>query len=61
MLYRDRMELSTPLGIALIVVGVIVAVKAVKTVVKVLMLVVILAGLYLWFGVGQDLSSLNPF
>lgn len=55
------MELSTPLGIALVVIGLIVAVKAVKTVVKILMLVVILGGLYLWLGQGQDLSSLNPF
>jgi hypothetical protein len=59
--YGEAMELSTPLGIALVVVGLIVAVKAAKTMIKVLMLVVILGGLYLWFGQGQDLSSLNPF
>ena len=59
--YGDGMEMSTPLGIALVVIGIIVVVKAAKTIVKVLMLVVILAGLYLWFGQGQDLSSLNPF
>lgn len=55
------MELSTPLGIALVVIGLIVAVKAAKTVIKVLMLVVILGGLYLWLGAGQDLGELNPF
>lgn len=59
--YGEPMEMSTPLGIALVVIGVIVVVKAAKTVVKVLMLLVILAGLYLWFGQGQDLGSLNPF
>jgi hypothetical protein len=46
-------DVSTPLGIALIVVGVFVAIKAVKAVVKVAMIVVVLVGLYLWFGVGE--------
>ena len=55
------MELTTPVGIALVVLGVIVLLKAVKTVVKVVMLVVIAAGLYLWFGSDGDLSRLNPF
>lgn len=40
---------SQPLGIALIVLGVIIAVKAAKTIVKVLMLVLVAAGLYLAF------------
>jgi hypothetical protein len=43
-------DVSTPLGIALIALGVFVAIKAIKTVVKVAMLAVILVGLYLWFG-----------
>lgn len=55
------MELSTPLGIGLVVIGLIVAIKAVKGVVKVLMIIVILAGLYLWLGAGQDLGEINPF
>jgi hypothetical protein len=52
-------ELATPLGIALIVIGAFVAFKAVKTVVKVAMLLVVAAGLYLWFGVdgGAGLPS----
>lgn len=50
------LELSTPLGIALVVIGVFVAFKAVKSVVKVVMLVVVAAGLYLWFG-----GDFNPF
>ena len=54
-------QLTTPVGIALVVIGVIVLLKAVKTVVKVVMLVVIAAGLYLWFGSDGDLSRLNPF
>jgi hypothetical protein len=44
-------EISTPLGIVLIAVGAFVAYKAAKAVVKLLMLVVVAAGLYLWFGV----------
>ncbi len=32
--YGDRMEMSTPLGIALVVIGLIVVVKAAKTVVR---------------------------
>ena len=47
------MELSTPLGIALVVIGVFVAFKAVKSVVKLVMLVVIAGGLYLWLGGGD--------
>jgi hypothetical protein len=45
------LQLTTPLGIVLIAVGAFVAFKAVKTVVKVAMLLVVAAGLYLWFGV----------
>lgn len=51
-------EVSTPLGIALVVIGIFVAIKAAKTVVKIVMLLVIAAGLYLWFGAGGDV---NPF
>jgi len=58
--YGAGMELTTPTGIALVVIGIFVAFKAAKAVVKVLMLVVIAVGLYLWFG-GGDLASLNPF
>lgn len=54
------MELTTPMGIALVVIGLIVAFKAVKTVVKVLMLLVIAAGVYLMVN-GQTLSDINPF
>lgn len=43
-------DLSTPLGIALVAVAAFVALKAIKTAVKVVMLVVVLAGLYLMFG-----------
>ena len=43
------MEITTPLGIALIVIGVFVALKAAKTIVKLLMIAVIAGGLYLWF------------
>ena len=50
------MELSTPLGIALVVIGIFVAFKVAKTVVKLVMLVVIAAGLYLWFGQGDGLN-----
>ena len=51
------LDVSTPVGIALIVIGVFVALKAAKTVVKLVMLVVIAAGLYLWLGAGD----INPF
>ena len=54
------MELTTPVGIALVVIGLFVAFKAVKTVVKVLMLLVIAAGIYLAMN-GQSLNELNPF
>jgi hypothetical protein len=46
-------QISSPLGIALIVIGAFVAIKAIKTVVKLAMVVVIAIGLYLWFGVGD--------
>lgn len=48
-------------GIGLIVVGALVAFKAVKGIVKLAMLLVIAAGLYLWFGVDGGLDSINPF
>lgn len=48
---------STPLGIVLIVVGAFVALKAAKVIVKVLMLVVVAIGVYLWLG-GGDLDGL---
>ncbi len=41
--------LETPLGIALVVLGLIVAVKAVKLAVKLLMVAVVVGGLYLAF------------
>lgn len=50
-------EPTTPLGIALIVVGAFVAIKAAKVVVKVLMLLVIGVGVYIWLG-GGDLDGL---
>lgn len=43
--------LDTPLGIVLLVVAALVALKAVKFAVKLAMIPVVLAGLYLWFGV----------
>lgn len=49
------MEMTTPVGIALVVIGIFVAFKAVKSVVKILMLLVIAGGLYLWFGPGLNL------
>lgn len=48
------------MGIALVVIGLIVAFKAVKTVVKVLMLLVVAAGVYLTLN-GESLAELNPF
>ena len=44
------MEITTPVGIALVVLGVFVAFKAAKTVVKLVMVLVVAAGLQLWFG-----------
>ncbi len=44
-------DLSGPLGFALIAIGAFVAIKAVKAVIKLLMLVVVIGGLYLLFGV----------
>ena len=51
-LAMDLVDLSTPLGIALLAVGAFVAIKAVKTIVKLLMLVVIAVGVYLMFLAG---------
>ena len=45
-------DLTTPLGIALIALGVFAALKAVRAVVKLTMLAIIVIGLYLWFGAG---------
>lgn len=42
---------DTPLGIVLIVVAALVVIKAAKLVVKLAMIPVVIAGLYLWFGV----------
>ncbi len=41
---------STPVGVALIVIGVLVAVRAIKLFVKVAMIAVVAAGLYVWLG-----------
>ena len=60
--YRAAMESldkSSWLGIALVVIGIFVAFKAVKGVIKVVMLLVVAAGLYLWFGKGDGLSFLQ--
>ena len=48
----ESLDKSAWLGIALVVIGIFVAFKAVKGVIKVLMLLVIAAGLYIWFGNG---------
>ncbi len=48
----EAIDLSTPLGVALLAIGAFVAFKAVKAVVKLLMLVVAAAGIYLTFFVG---------
>jgi hypothetical protein len=51
-------DLSNPLGIVLLAVGIFVAVKTVKTVIKIVMLTVVLAGLYLLFGVDGGAPAL---
>jgi hypothetical protein len=54
MRYRRHMpdlEITDPLGIALLAIGAFVAFKAIKAVVKVAMVLVMLIGAYLWFGV----------
>lgn len=43
--------IDTPLGIVLLVIGAFVALKAAKLAVKLAMIPVVLAGVYLWFGV----------
>lgn len=54
------MEITTPVGIALIVIGVFVALKAAKTVVKLLMIAVIAGGVYLWLaGDGARAAALS--
>lgn len=48
-------DISTPVGIAIIVIAVFVLMKAAKTVIKFAMLALIALGIYLWFGVeGAD-------
>lgn len=46
-------SLGTPLGIALFVIAGLLAIKAVKTVLKLVFLVVAAVGLYLWLGPGS--------
>lgn len=53
------MEITTPVGIGLIVIGVFVAFKAAKTVIKLVMVAVVAAGLYLWFGVDGAKAALS--
>lgn len=53
------MEITTPVGIALVVIGVFVALKAAKTVIKLVMIVVVAAGLYLWFGMDGARAALS--
>ncbi len=53
------MEITTPVGIALVVIGVFVAFKAAKTVLKLIMLAVIALGLYLWFGMDGPSAALS--
>jgi hypothetical protein len=43
------MEISTPVGIALVVLGVVLAVKVAKTTLKLVFLALVALGLYLWF------------
>jgi hypothetical protein len=50
-------EITDPLGIALLVIGAFVAFKAVKAVVKVAMVLVMLIGAYLWFGVETEAAG----
>lgn len=47
----DTESLSTPLGIALVVLGIILAIKVAKLGLKLLFLAAVAVGLYLWFGV----------
>jgi hypothetical protein len=44
------MEISTLLGIALVVVGVVLAVRVAGLLVKLVFLALVAFGLYLWFG-----------
>lgn len=53
------MEITTPVGIALVVIGVFVAFKAAKTVIKLVMVLVIAAGLYVWLGVDGARAALS--
>lgn len=53
------MEITTPVGIALVVIGLFVAVKAAKTIIKLTMIAVIGAGLYLWLGMDGANAALS--
>lgn len=51
-LVEDQLaDLSTPIGIAIVVVGIFLAVKVAKTALKFVFLAAVAGGLYLWFGV----------
>ncbi len=43
------MEISTPVGIALVVLGVFLAIRVAKTALKLVFLALVALGLYLWF------------
>lgn len=43
-------DISTPVGIAIIVIAAVVLIKAAKTVVKLAMVALIVLGFYVWFG-----------
>ena len=45
-------DVSTPLGILLVVVAVFAALKAVRFIVRLALLLIVAIGLYLWFGAG---------
>ncbi|HVM19715.1 MAG TPA: hypothetical protein VM307_07125 [Egibacteraceae bacterium] len=53
-------DLSDPLGFALLAVGILLALRLGKTVLKLVMAVVAAAGLYLWLGV-DGLGRFHPF
>lgn len=54
------MEMTTPVGIAVAVIALFLVFKVAKTIAKVILLVVVVAGLYLAFG-DQLPPSVNPF
>lgn len=43
-------DISTPVGIAIIVIGALVMWKAAKTIIKIAMAALIVIGFYVWFG-----------